>query len=151
MPSKREHIRPCLSHSRNCRVLARPRLKQSSSNISTLSMSKRASTKHVQKLNEGGERQNAKLTNEILRIPKATLISKAPSWEPWSENEKQPEVFLQKVFLRTPRFMDVRAFRPRTSEQKTLFSCAPSDGVRESFWAGTSAHISARTSAGYPA
>ena len=46
--------------------------------------------------------------------------------------------------------MNVRAFGSRTSAQKSLFSCTPSDGVKV-FGAGTSAQISARTSAGYPA
>ena len=44
--------------------------------------------------------------------------------------KNQPEVFLHKVFLRPPRVMDVRAFGSRTSVQKTIFSCAPSDGVK---------------------
>ena len=37
---------------------------------------------------------------------------------------------MHKVFLRAPRVMDVRAFGSRTSAQKALFSCAPSDGVK---------------------
>ena len=46
------------------------------------------------------------------------------------ENKNEPEVFLDKVFLKPPQVMDVRAFGSRTSMQKTLFSCAPSDGVK---------------------
>ena len=43
--------------------------------------------------------------------------------------KNQPEVFPHKVFLRPPRVVDVHAFGSRTSAQRTLFSCAPSDGV----------------------
>ena len=69
------------------------------------------------------------------------------SFAPFLENENSTRSALHKVFLRSPQVMDVRAFGSRTSAQKTLFSCAPSG---ESFWAGTSAQISARTSAGHP-
>ena len=57
----------------------------------------------------------------------------APEFLPPREKERmqnQPKVLLQKVFLRPPRVMDVRAFGARTSAHKTLFSCAPSDGVK---------------------
>ena len=69
------------------------------------------------------------------------------------QTKDQPEVSCIKAFLRPPRVMDVRAFSSRTSakkKKKTLFSYAPSHWG-ESFWAGTSAQTSARTTAGYPA
>ena len=39
-----------------------------------------------------------------------------------------PKFFCLEIFLRPARVMDVCAFGSRASEQKTLFSCAPSDG-----------------------
>ena len=60
-------------------------------------------------------------------------------------NEKSARIFLHKVFLRTPRVMDVRAFGTRTSAQKH-FIFLRSERWGESFWVGTSA----RTSAGPP-
>ena len=45
-------------------------------------------------------------------------------------HEKSARSFLQKVFLRPPRVMDVRHFGSRSPAQKTLFSCAPSYGVK---------------------
>ena len=80
-------------------------------------------------------------------VGKFFILGREILWEIWREfcgiffrhaNEgskisgakDQPEVFLHKVCLRPPRVMDVCVFGSRTSAPKTLFSCAPSNGVK---------------------
>ena len=97
----------------------------------------------------------------MLRFPGQTLEISEALWPPGLPHQlrrrrltkliiklvsfrRSGEVFLHNIFLKPPRAMDVRAFGSRTSAQKTLRS----EPWGESFWAGTSARVSAPTSVG---
>ena len=78
-------------------------------------------------------------------------------WNPASSQLEVPPMwpgislmFSCRGFLRPLRIIDVRGFGSRTSAQQNLIFLR-SERRDESFWAGTSAWTSARTSAGYPA